>query len=427
MRDENEHRGDGEVPEENPATPATDDAEAPRPVRRRRGRRQPTEEANGGTETGDVHGTEPGATAEANGEANGEAEVGAEQPAAVSRAPRFAEEGGSSRPILGGGSEGDTAGEFGGGDPDRDDDLDDEVRRAEQGDDPRAGEDDVYTLRERIADRVYDAREWAAESPKNVAIAALLVLASLVIAVGLGYMLLSAVFGEEPQPPPQAPSGPDGNPDSTPGDARGLSPADNAGEVGVSVNGDGSVQVVHRLGAIEEEWSGDLERRPPPEGSEATGDSVYLELSGPDSEAVFESVLAEDDARSWQGRIRQLTPEGNVMVASQVSDPGSSALDGRVPVVRGTYVVKGSAGGGTSASGTFEDTLVDESTIERIYEEVYVNDEGEGQTRSWRSEHNITGDGGLTPALIGYEPPGADEQAGAEAAGQQEGEAGEVP
>ena len=96
---------------------------------------------------------------------------------------------------------------------------------------------------------------------------------------------------------------------------------------------------------------------------------------------------------------------GPISRLPQNSDPGAAALDGRVPVVRGNYVVKGSAGAGRSATGEYSDTLVDESTIERIYDETFVNSEGEPQKRQWRVEYNIRGDGALNPFLIGYEPP----------------------
>lgn len=277
-------------------------------------------------------------------------------------------------------------------------------------DDDEWYDEDRDTLRDRIGDRVYYTREWVSESPRNMALAMAAIAVSLALFVGAGYWVFSSVFAEEPEPARQEEgAGPDGNPAGgaeAPGDARGLEPAENAGQVRVGVGEDGRVEVVHSVGATEESWEGEVERRPPSEEAEASGDTVYLELSGP-TDATFESVLAENQARSWLARLVTTSEDGTYLQATQTSDPGAAALDGRMPVVRGSYVVKGSAGAGLSASGEYEDTLVDESTIERIYSETFVNADGESERREWRVEYNVSGDGALLPFLIGYRPPEA--------------------
>ena len=313
------------------------DDEAPQMFRRRRQRRGPTSEGSS-TETGsqatratvqsggDVEPAANGKTTpetpetletpdENSGAGNGRIDAdgqGADEEVAVSRKPEFAGSG-SGRSILSG--RGDD------GSPDTDEGV---VGTAEfdegydeYGEDEEDEDFDEYTLRDRIEDRVYDAREWVSASPRHLAVAIAAICLSLLVFIGGGYLLFSG--GEEAPQPAQKPSGAEGNPGATPGDAQGLETAENAGEVEVTINEDGSAQVVHSVGAAEQEWSGNIERQPPPENEEQasqfSGDTVTLELTG-DTEASFESVLAENEARSWMGQILEETSDGTYLQAT---------------------------------------------------------------------------------------------------------------
>ena len=291
-----------------------------------------------------------------------------------------------------------------------DDEDEDELPEAEE-DAAFDDEDEELTLRERIEDRVYDTREWVAESRRNGLIAlGVILLSGFVLVFGVPF-LLGLFSGPEPaeNPPTAVPQDEaQGNPSGTPGDALDLAPAENAGEVRVDIQDDGSVRVTHALGAQDREWTGQIRRAaagPDGEQGGAGSNSATLELSSGQIEASFATVLSEDGARSWMGRILDTSQEGTTLEATQTSDPGAAALDGRVPFLRGTYVIKSSQGAGLSASGRYSDTLVDESTVERLYSEDYVTAEGEARRREWRAEYNIRGDAALLPFLVDYEPP----------------------
>jgi hypothetical protein len=151
------------------------------------------------------------------------------------------------------------------------------------------------------------------------------------------------------------------------------------------------------------EWSGDLK--------EADDGSASVSMapggSAPDvsevSRASFTSVVSEQGARSWMGMIKDLSHDGLIVTASQTSDPGPAALDGRMPFVRGNYLVK-AQDGSLAASGSYEDVRVDESTMERTYSETYTTG-SEPKRRALKVEYKVTGDPGLLPMVAGYEPP----------------------
>lgn len=151
-------------------------------------------------------------------------------------------------------------------------------------------------------------------------------------------------------------------------------------------------------------WSGEKKVQEPDEGGKEGSASVSLRGDGASSSASCNSVLSEREARSWLCNMKDTSMEGLIFTASQNSDPGQAALEGRMPFLGGSYLVK-SEDGSFSASGHYEDVLLDEFTMERTYTDKYLGESGEPKKRTMTVEYKIKGDVGLMPAPVGYEEP----------------------
>ena len=109
--------------------------------------------------------------------------------------------------------------------------------------------------------------------------------------------------------------------------------------------------------------------------------------------------------------------------ATQTTDPGPAAREGRTPFLRGAYTVK-ARDGSLSASGYYEDVFVAPMDLERTYTETYLaSDTGatEPQHREWRVTYATEGDPAFVPTLIGYEPPDDDSADGGSPSGDSNG------
>ncbi len=158
-------------------------------------------------------------------------------------------------------------------------------------------------------------------------------------------------------------------------------------------------------------WAGEISRERSENGGEGEGSAeggyASVSLSGGGGNASWASctsVVSEAGARSWLCNLKDTSMKGLILTSAQNSDPGPAALEGRMPFLRGNYLVK-SEDGSLSASGDYEDVLLDESTMERTYEETYLDDAGVPKRRTLKAEYKVSGDAGLLPAPVGYEPP----------------------
>ncbi len=158
-------------------------------------------------------------------------------------------------------------------------------------------------------------------------------------------------------------------------------------------------------------WAGEISKQRSENGGEGEGSAeggyASVSLSGGGGNASWASctsVVSEAGARSWLCNLKDTSMKGLILTSAQNSDPGPAALEGRMPFLRGNYLVK-SEDGSLSASGDYEDVLLDESTMERTYEETYLDDAGVPKRRTLKAEYKVSGDAGLLPAPVGYEPP----------------------
>jgi hypothetical protein len=281
--------------------------------------------------------------------------------------------------------------------------------------DPGGGEDDCADDHDDgDADDYYEEeaeydswREWFADDYKRVVVGLVGVLFVFLGVLYFGWSFVSGGGDEEAAPPAPAP-----REEERPGAGEAGGPsATDAGELEVVVP-DGGKEGPVEVTLSESEarprassWSGEITRQKSEEGGEDGYAAVSLSGGeGNSSWASCTSVVSEGGARSWLCHLKDTSMDGLILTASQNSDPGPAALEGRMPFLGGRYLVK-STDGSFSASGDYEDILLDESTMERTYEETYLDDSGEPKRRTMKAEYKVAGDAGLLPAPIGYEPP----------------------
>lgn len=136
-------------------------------------------------------------------------------------------------------------------------------------------------------------------------------------------------------------------------------------------------------------------------------DSLFVESEQNSTQASFVSPFAEGDERSWLGQIKDSSAENFIVQASQTTDPGPAAAEGRSPFMRGSYTVK-ARDGSLSASGSFEDVFVTPTKLERTYTETYfASDTGTStpERREIKVRFETEGDPAFIPTLMGYELP----------------------
>lgn len=216
------------------------------------------------------------------------------------------------------------------------------------------------------------------------------VAAAVVCMVAVVGLIALSAGGEQQQPAPQRPEEPAaGEPGS------GAPAAEDVGTV--RQDRDGSTVTVS-IAPDGGSYRGEL--------SEAE-DSLFLESEQNQTQASFVSPFAEGDERSWLGQIKDASHENFIVQASQTTDPGPAAAEGRSPFMRGSYTVK-ARDGSLSASGSFEDVFVTPTRLERTYTETYfASDQGTAspERREFKVRYETEGDPAFVPALIGYELP----------------------
>lgn len=228
--------------------------------------------------------------------------------------------------------------------------------------------------------------------------------AVLMLAV-IGFIALTTTIlgGSEEQPAPNRPEAP------AAGEAGSGAPrAEDVG--GIRQDRDGSTVTVS-IAPDGGSYRGEL--------SDAE-DSLFLESEENQTQASFVSPFAEGDQRSWLGQIKDASHENFIIQASQTTDPGPAAAEGRSPFMRGSYTVK-ARDGSLSASGSFEDVFVSPTKLERTYTETYFKSDSDTATperRQWKVRYESEGDPAFVPTLIGYELPSGEKiGAGTEDAG----------
>lgn len=215
--------------------------------------------------------------------------------------------------------------------------------------------------------------------------------AVLMLAV-IGFIALTTTIlgGSEEQPAPERPQAP------AAGEAgSGVPAAEDVG--GIRQDRDGSTVTVS-IAPDGGSYRGEL--------SDAE-DSLFLESEANQTQASFVSPFAEGEERSWLGQIKDASHENFIIQASQTTDPGPAAAEGRSPFMRGSYTVK-ARDGSLSASGSFEDVFVSPTKLERTYTETYfASDSGTAtpERRQWKVRYESEGDPAFVPTLIGYELP----------------------
>jgi hypothetical protein len=277
--------------------------------------------------------------------------------------------------------------------------ADDEFEDTEEAEPPDGEEDDPGEEGEE--EERYDSwPEWLADNWTTIALRLGVVAVIFVVVLFVGARLFGGGDDEGAGSAGEAGNAQrEGSEDGSAAD--GPAPRD-AGELRVQVGDDGAVSVSLSASEVRPaaaEWAGSLKK-----GDGTATVSLAPATDTAASQASFTSVLSEEGARSWLGMIKDTaTFPGMTLEAVQASDPGAAALEGRTPFLRGSYVVKADDGS-FSASGSFEDLLLDESTVERTYEETYLAG-GEPKRRTISAEYRVSGDAGLLPAAAGYELP----------------------
>lgn len=270
-----------------------------------------------------------------------------------------------------------------------------------------AEEDDAVGYEE----HEYDSwSEWLVDNKPKAFGSLLLVLAIFFGVLYFGWQFASSGGGEEEDVVVGEVAAAPREAKAEGGAGRGSPAARDAGELVVVVpdgGREGPVEVFLSESEVRAEaalWSGEMKVQEPTEDGKEGSASVSLSSDGASSSASCNSVLSERGARSWLCNIKDTSMEGLIFTASQNSDPGQAALEGRMPFLGGSYLVK-SEDGSFSASGHYEDVLLDESTVERTYTDKYLGQSGEPKKRTIAVEYKIKGDGGLMPAPVGYEEP----------------------